>query len=66
MGDPGGPMREPGEERPHEAKGRRRPRRASLPAPVGSDPAPEDPALDPRRDDENDARLREDRPPHWG
>lgn len=44
---------------------RRRPRRASTPAPAGSDPSPEDPTLEPRSASENDDRLRQDRPPHW-
>ncbi|RGE18976.1 hypothetical protein [Leucobacter sp. wl10] len=44
----------------------RRPRRATLPAPEGSDPEPRDPPAEQRGSDENDARLREDRPPHWG
>lgn len=45
---------------------RRAPRRATLPAPAGSDPAPYDPPLEPRRESENDDRLQGDRPPHWG
>lgn len=44
----------------------RRPRRASLPAPEGSDPEPYDPPLERRSEGENDARLLGDRPPHWG
>ncbi|WP_449283155.1 hypothetical protein [Leucobacter sp.] len=44
----------------------RRPRRASLPAPAGSDPEPHDPPVEQRAESENDARLRADRPPHWG
>lgn len=61
-------MQDPGRAQDAEEEPRliRRRRRASLPAPEGSDPVPEDPARGPRRDDENDARLREDRPPHWG
>ena len=45
---------------------RRKPRRASLPAPEGSDPEPYDPPVEERPESENDARLRADRPPHWG
>lgn len=45
---------------------RRRPRRASTPAPAGSDPSPDDPTLEPRSAVENDERLLGDRPPHWG
>ena len=44
--------------------GRRR--RATTPPPPGSDPAPYDPPTQARPDSENDARLREDKPPHWG
>lgn len=44
----------------------RRRRRASLPAPPGSDPEPYDPPVEPRGEAENDERLRADRPPHWG
>lgn len=40
-------------------------RRASLPAPAGSDPSPYDPPLEPRSQGENDDRLKADRPPHW-
>ncbi|MFV0433354.1 MAG: hypothetical protein ACK5LO_05175 [Leucobacter sp.] len=62
-GDPtarsGEPAGQPGETR-------RRPRRASLPAPAGSDPAPHDPPTERRSERENDERLRADRPPHWG
>lgn len=46
--------------------GRRRGRRVSTPPPAGSDPQPHDPPLLERAANENDARLREDRPPHWG
>ncbi len=48
-----------------QAENRRRPRRATRPAPEGSDPEPYDPPTEPRVDGENDARLREDKPPHW-
>lgn len=41
-------------------------RRAQRPAPAGSDPHPDDPPTAPRDTRENDARLREGRPPHWG
>ena len=44
----------------------RRSRRASLPAPAGSDPEPYDPPVERRSAAENDARLLGDRPPHWG
>lgn len=44
----------------------RRRRRATLPAPEGSDPAPYDPPAERRSEHENDARLLGDRPPHWG
>lgn len=44
----------------------RRRRRASRPAPPGSDPAPYDPPTEPRASGENDDRLKSDRPPHWG
>jgi hypothetical protein len=54
--------KDPAEEK---AEDRRRPRRASLPAPEGSDPNPHDPPTERRPDGENDARLRADRPPHW-
>lgn len=47
-------------------KATRVPRRASLPAPEGSDPEPFDPPTEARPETENDARLREDKPPHWG
>lgn len=47
-------------------KDRRRPRRATLAAPIGSDPEPHDPPLEPRNNNENDDRLNADRPPHWG
>ncbi len=43
----------------------RRPRRVTTPPPAGSDPAPISEA--PRhRANENDQRLRADKPPHWG
>ncbi len=56
--------RDQGRERSERAT--RRPRRASLPAPEGSDPEPYDPPAEERAETENDARLRADRPPHWG
>lgn len=46
-------------------QGRRVRRRASLPAPEGSDPAPHDPPVERRREEENDERLLKDVPPHW-
>ncbi|MFT4232026.1 MAG: hypothetical protein QM606_04510 [Leucobacter sp.] len=57
----------PASDRPHldAAPRTRRPRRASLPAPAGSDPDPYDPPQAPRTEGENDARLLGDRPPHW-
>lgn len=56
------------------------PRRASRPAVAGADPHPSDHALTSRaaedlpersgengeRSDGNDARLKQDKPPHWG
>lgn len=45
---------------------RRARRRASLPAPAGTDPAPHDPPVEPRAERENDSRLQADKPPHWG
>lgn len=69
------------------AGSRRGPRRASRPAPEGSDPRPADYPLDARAAEdrpegwgdgaaaggkdgqqagENDVRLRQDVPPHWG
>lgn len=62
---------------------RRRPRRASRPAPDGVDPRPSEHPLTARAGEdrpegwgdgtggakpagENDARLMQDRPPHWG
>ena len=43
----------------------RRPRRVTTPSPTGSDPTPISEA--PRhRANENDQRLRADKPPHWG
>lgn len=47
------------------AADRRRPRRASLPAPPGSDTTPEAPVTETRAEGENDERLQRDRPPHW-
>ena len=41
-------------------------RRAILHGPAESDPTPEDPVREQHAPDENDARLRADRPPHWG
>ena len=41
-------------------------RRASLPAPEGSDPSPYDPPTAARPERENDERLKAERPPHWG
>lgn len=41
-------------------------RRATLAAVPGSDPHPGDAPLTPRGADENDSRLREGKPPHWG
>ncbi|QBE49514.1 hypothetical protein [Leucobacter triazinivorans] len=52
------------DERPGAASRRRR--RVTRPAPAGSDPEPADPPLERRSESENDARLRADRPPHWG
>ncbi len=43
---------------------RRRPRRATTDPPAGSDPTPE-PEPDRGSDDENDERLRQDKPPHY-
>jgi len=45
---------------------RRSSRRAQRPAPAGSDPTPFDPPVTPRSAHENDARLTQDKPPHWG
>lgn len=50
---------------PADAAVKRR-RRASRPAPEGSDPEPYDPPTEQRSERENDARLLGDRPPHWG
>lgn len=50
---------------PEVANGRR-PRRAIRPAPEGTDPEPYDPPSAPRSESENDQRLRDDKPPHWG
>lgn len=41
-------------------------RRASLPAPPGTDASPEDPVTSQRERGENDDRLAADKPPHWG
>lgn len=62
MGEPEQGPRGTGNQR----EDRRKPRRASLPAPEGSDPEPYDPPAEKRPESENDARLRTDRPPHWG
>lgn len=59
-----GEQEEPDREQLERAPRRRR--RASLPAPAGSDPEPYDPPVEQRDEAENDARLRGDRPPHWG
>lgn len=54
-----------GEDRLTQASARRR-RRATTSPPPGSDPAPYDPPTKARPESENDARLRDDKPPHWG
>lgn len=41
-------------------------RRATLPAPPGTDASPEDPITAQRESGENDERLAGDKPPHWG
>ncbi|WP_346232239.1 hypothetical protein [Parafrigoribacterium mesophilum] len=54
------------EQVPGDESSRRRPHRRVQTAPVpGSDPRP---PQEPRRhaENENDARLRADKPPHWG
>lgn len=51
---------------PAPVAGKRQPRRASLPAPAGSDPKPSDPPQELRPEAENDDRLTADKPPHWG
>jgi hypothetical protein len=62
-GGPADPDRDPAG---RAAPDRRGPRRASTPAPAGSDPEPLDPPTEPRSERENDERLLGDRPPHWG
>ncbi len=57
---------DPRDPRASTPKRSRRPRRARLEAPAGTDPEPYDPPVAPREPEENDARLREDVPPHWG
>ncbi len=59
------PTSQRGEDRGARAPGRRG-RRATTPPPPGSDPAPYDPPTEVRPESENDARLRDDKPPHWG
>lgn len=59
-----GEDRDPAEQPP--TRRGRASRRASLPAPQGSDPEPYDPPVERRSEAENDARLLGDRPPHWG
>lgn len=64
-GDEGAAVHSNADSSDRNVSGRRRRRRASLPAPAGSDPHPYDPPLEPREDGENDERLRIDKPPHW-